>query len=210
MRTLKIAALATLALISTLVAQDQWGRPVTVPNKVAFKAMSFQLEDVRLLDGPFKDAMIRDQNELLKLDPDRMLHMFRVTAGLPSTAEPLGGWESPTQELRGHTMGHYLSAVAIMYASTGDRRFKDRGDLLVGELAKIQTADATKYIRATSRRFLKSSSIASTRARRSGRRGTRFTRSWPGCSTCTSRRTTRRRSTCSRNRRAGSASASIV
>ena len=145
MRTLKIAALATLALISTLVAQDQWGRPVAVPNKVAFKAMSFQLEDVRLLDGPFKDAMIRDQNELLKLDPDRMLHMFRVTAGLPSTAEPLGGWESPTQELRGHTMGHYLSAVAIMYASTGDRRFKDRGDLLVAELAKIQTADATKY-----------------------------------------------------------------
>src|SRR5215831_17586979 len=104
MRTLKVFGLATLGLVTTLTAQDQWGRQVSVPNKVAFKAVSFQLEDVRLLDGPFKDAMIRDQNYLLSLDSDRLLHMFRVTAGLPSTAEPLGGWESPTTELRGHTM----------------------------------------------------------------------------------------------------------
>src|SRR5215467_15977692 len=115
MRTFKVAGLALIALVTTLTAQDQWGRSVTVPNKVAFKAVSFQLEDVRLLDGPFKDAMVRDQNYLLSLEPDRMLHMFRVTAGLPSTAEPLGGWESPTTELRGHSMGHYLSAIAIMY-----------------------------------------------------------------------------------------------
>ncbi len=146
MRSVKISALATLAaLFTTLTAQDQWGRAVTVPNKVAFKAVSFQLEDVRLLDGPFKDAMVRDQNYLLSLEPDRMLHMFRVTAGLPSTAEPLGGWESPTTELRGHSMGHYLSAVAIMYASTGDARFKQRGDLLVAELAKVQAAESTKF-----------------------------------------------------------------
>jgi DUF1680 family protein len=113
MRTLKVFALATLALVTTLTAQDQWGRQVTVPNKVAFKAVSFQLEDVRLLDGPFKDAMGRDQQFLLSLEPDRMLHMFRVTADLPSTATPLGGGE-PDAELRGHSMGHYLSAVAIM------------------------------------------------------------------------------------------------
>ena len=145
MRTLKVFALATLALVTTLTAQDQWGRQVTVPNKVAFKAVSFQLEDVRLLDGPFKDAMVRDQQYLLSLEPDRMLHMFRVTADLPSTATPLGGWESPTTELRGHSMGHYLSAVAIMYASTGDVRFKQRGDLLVAELAKVQAAESAKF-----------------------------------------------------------------
>jgi len=145
MRTLKVFALATLALVTTLTAQDQWGRQVTVPNKVAFKAVSFQLEDVRLLDGPFKDAMVRDQQYLLSLEPDRMLHMFRVTADLPSTATALGGWESPQQELRGHTMGHYLSAVAIMYASTGDARFKQRGDVLVAELAKVQAAESAKF-----------------------------------------------------------------
>ncbi|HKV98677.1 MAG TPA: beta-L-arabinofuranosidase domain-containing protein [Vicinamibacterales bacterium] len=145
MRTLKVFALATLALVTTLTAQDQWGRQVTVPNKVAFKAVSFQLEDVRLLDGPFKDAMVRDQQYLLSLEPDRMLHTFRLTADLPSTATPLGGWESPTTELRGHSMGHYLSAVAIMYASTGDARFKQRGDLLVAELAKVQAAESAKF-----------------------------------------------------------------
>jgi DUF1680 family protein len=54
------------------------------------------------------------------LEPDRLLHMFRVTAGLPSHAEPLGGWEQPTNELRGHFTGHYLSACAMLHATSGD------------------------------------------------------------------------------------------
>jgi DUF1680 family protein len=116
-----------------------------VPDKVALKALPFDLKDVRLLDGPFRDAMIRDQEYLLSLDQDRLLHNFRVTAGLPSTAEPLGGWEAPDVELRGHAVGHYLSAVSIMYASTGDERFKQRADRLVAEFAKIQAAESTKF-----------------------------------------------------------------
>src|SRR5262249_60705655 len=87
---------------------------------VALKAQPFALTDVRLLDGPFKQAMQLDAQYLLSLDPDRLLHNFRVNAGLPSEAKPLGGWEKPDVELRGHTVGHYLSALALMYASTGD------------------------------------------------------------------------------------------
>ena len=64
----------------------------TVKPKVAGKADPFDLASVRLLDGPFKDAMERDRKYLYELDSDRLLHMFRVTAGLPSTAQPLGGW----------------------------------------------------------------------------------------------------------------------
>jgi DUF1680 family protein len=108
--------------------------------KVAFAARPFPLQAVRLLDGPFRDAMQRDQKFLLALDPDRLLHNFRVNAGLPSNAKPLGGWEAPDVELRGHSVGHYLSALAQMYASTGDERFKARGDLMVTELAKVQAA----------------------------------------------------------------------
>lgn len=111
-----------------------------IPNKIRLQAWSFALQDVRLLDGPFRDAMLRDQKYLLDLDPDRLLHNFRVTAVLPSSAKPLGGWEAPDVELRGHTVGHYLSALALMYASTGDERFKARGDLMVAELAKVQDA----------------------------------------------------------------------
>jgi len=102
-------------------------------------AEPFPLTDVRLLDGPFRDAMLGDQKYLLSLDPDRLLHMFRLNVGLPSNARPYGGWESPTTELRGHTLGHYLSAVSLMYASTGDERFKQRADYIVGVLAQCQS-----------------------------------------------------------------------
>jgi uncharacterized protein len=98
----------------------------------------FPLPEVRLLDGPFRDAMLRDQKYLLSLDPDRLLHTFRLNIGLPSSAQPLGGWEEPKCELRGHSLGHYLSALSLMYASTGDAQFKQRVDYIVGELAKCQ------------------------------------------------------------------------
>jgi DUF1680 family protein len=133
-----LAFMAQLVPKATVSAQED--AKMALRNKVPLKAYPFALEDVRLLDGPFHDAMIRDQNYLLSLDPDRLLHMFRVTAGLPSSAEPLGGWEAPDVELRGHSTGHYLSACALMYASTGDERFKARAVGMVAELAKIQDA----------------------------------------------------------------------
>ncbi len=118
---------------------------VIVPDKVPPKAWGFDLRDVRLLDGPFRDAMLRDQQYLLSLDPDRLLHTFRLNAGLPSSATPLGGWEAPDVELRGHSLGHYLSALALMYRSTGDERLRARADLLVAELVKIQAALAGRF-----------------------------------------------------------------
>jgi DUF1680 family protein len=116
----------------------------TVNAAVARQVQDFDLQDVRLLDGPFREAMLRDQQYLLALDRDRLLHNFRVTAGLPSTAAPLGGWEAPDVELRGHSIGHYLTALALMYASTGDVRFKERADGMVAELAMVQAALAAK------------------------------------------------------------------
>jgi uncharacterized protein len=116
-----------------------------VPDTVVPVARPFPLTDVRLLDGPFKQAMTLDQEYLLSLEPDRLLHNFRVTAGLPSTAKPLGGWEAPDVELRGHTVGHYLSALGLMYAASGDARFKSRAELMVAELAKVQTAEAKRF-----------------------------------------------------------------
>lgn len=103
-------------------------------------ATPFPLPDVRLLAGPFQTAMERDAKYMLEIDPARLLHNFRANAGLPSSAVPLGNWEAPKSELRGHLTGHYLSACSLMYASTGDQRFKDRAALLVRELAKCQSA----------------------------------------------------------------------
>src|SRR2546423_2261970 len=113
---------------------------LVVPDKVAQAAHPFALQQVRLLDGPFKQAQRLDAEYLLSLEPDRLLHIFRVNAALPSSAAPLGGWEAPDVELRGHTVGHYLSALALMWAATGDARFKSRADRMVAELAAIQDA----------------------------------------------------------------------
>ncbi|MGD0651457.1 MAG: beta-L-arabinofuranosidase domain-containing protein [Verrucomicrobiia bacterium] len=127
--------IAAAMLLSMMVAVG-----AVAQGTVKLKAEPFALNQVRLLDGPFKDAMERDHKYLLALDADRLLHNFRVTAGLPSTAKPLGGWEEPDGELRGHSVGHYLSTCALMYASTGDERLKARAGTIVAELAKCQEA----------------------------------------------------------------------
>lgn len=109
---------------------------------------SFDLGHIRLLDGPFKAAMEADQGYILSLDPDRLLYTFRLTAGLPSTAQPLGGWEKPKCGLRGHFLGHYLTACAEMYQSTGDVRYKERAEHVVQVLAECQKVIGTGYVSA--------------------------------------------------------------
>jgi DUF1680 family protein len=130
------AAPASRADTSLLPAAKLKAKPV-----VAFTAQPFPLDSVRLLDGPFKAALERDRQYLLSFDADRLLHTIRLNAGLPSCAEPLGGWEAPQIEVRGHFLGHYLSGCALLFAATGDERLKDRAALLVGELAKCQQAN---------------------------------------------------------------------
>lgn len=109
-----------------------------VKPQIPIKAVPFDLKEVRLLDSPIKQKLELNRKYLLSLDVERLLHNFRVNAKLPSKAQPLGGWESPQTELRGHFTGHYLSACALMYSSTGEEEFKKRADYLVAELAKCQ------------------------------------------------------------------------
>ncbi|HEX4125001.1 MAG TPA: beta-L-arabinofuranosidase domain-containing protein, partial [Tepidisphaeraceae bacterium] len=103
---------------------------------------------IRLLDGSIFDRADLTGRYLLQLPPDRLLHNFRVNAGLPSSAQPLGGWESPACGLRGHFTGHYLSACAKMFASTGDERFRDRAAEMVAGLVRCQAALGGKYLSA--------------------------------------------------------------
>ena len=116
------------------------GRALPAVEQVPLAARPFPRDAVRLLDGPLADAQRRNGEVLLQLDPDRLLHMFRVTAGLPSHAEPYGGWEAPEVEVRGHTLGHYLTACALTYAATADPRFQERTQQIVTGLAECQQA----------------------------------------------------------------------
>ena len=90
---------------------------VIVQPVAPVKSHAFNLKDVKLLDGSaFKNAMDKDASYLLVLEPDRLLYRFYRNAGLPTKGEVYGGWES--EGLSGHTLGHYLSACALFYAST--------------------------------------------------------------------------------------------
>jgi DUF1680 family protein len=108
----------------------------------------FDPRDVHLLGNRFQHATDLDQKYLLTFDPDRLLHNFRINAGLPSLAEPLGGWEAPNCELRGHFVGHYLSACALLYASTGDEQLKTKTETIVAGLAECQSKISTGYLSA--------------------------------------------------------------
>ena len=108
---------------------------------IPLAAFPFDLRDVRLLDGPFKEAMEADARYLLQIEPDRLLSDFRRHAGLTPRGEKYGGWES--SGLAGHTLGHYLSACSMQYAATGDRRYLGRVSYIVDELALCQSARKT-------------------------------------------------------------------
>ena len=114
------------------------------PLTVTPRLQPFDLADVTLLDSPFLAAQRGTEAYLLSLSPDRMLANFRTNAGLTPKAPVYGGWESePTWadiHCHGHTLGHYLSACALMYRSTSDRRFRQRIDYIAGELAACQKA----------------------------------------------------------------------
>jgi uncharacterized protein len=107
-------------------------------NPMQPKVREFPLGDVNLEAGPLQQAREWNRGYLMRLPNDRLLHNFRVNAGLPSNATPLGGWEAPTCEVRGHFVGHYLSACALLYAATGDKAVKSKADELVADLAECQ------------------------------------------------------------------------
>jgi uncharacterized protein len=117
-------------------------------KQVAGKVQAFAMTDVRLTSSACTDAQEANRSVLHRLPADRLVHNFRVNAGLPSSAAPFGGWEAPDCELRGHFTGHFLSACALLHASTGDADVKAKGDEMVADLAKCQQKLAGGYLSA--------------------------------------------------------------
>jgi DUF1680 family protein len=124
------------------------GKAVSREN-VRLKLLPFPLKQVRLGYGPCKIAREADRQFLRSLPPDRLLHTFRTNAGLASSVPPLGGWEAPDCELRGHYAGgHYLSACALMFASSGDEDLKKNAEVVVAGLGKCQADLKNGYLSA--------------------------------------------------------------
>ncbi|KAJ0817469.1 putative six-hairpin glycosidase superfamily, beta-L-arabinofuranosidase, GH127 [Helianthus annuus] len=107
------------------------------------------LGDVRLdPDSIHGQAQQTNLEYLLMFDVDRLVWNFRKTAGLLTPGVAYGGWEAPDQELRGHFVGHYLSATALMWASTGHEALKEKMTQLVSALGDCQEKMKTGYLSA--------------------------------------------------------------
>lgn len=117
---------------------------LTTANAQKAIQQRFPLSEVRLLGSPFLQAEKADLKYMIQLDPDRLLAPYLREAGLPAKAKSYGNWES--MGLDGHTAGHYLTALAQMYTSLGDKDCKDRLDYMVDELSRCQEHAKNGYI----------------------------------------------------------------
>ena len=138
----KLPVVLILSCINTAVIFSQYvgqfSSVQTVKPQIQIKAYSFDLSDIKLLDSRFKENMERDGKWLLSIDNKRLLHSWQVNAGMATNGRSFGGWEGLDVELRGHSLGHVLSGLALMYASTGEISYKSKADSLVSALAEIQ------------------------------------------------------------------------
>lgn len=134
-----------ISLILLACSQESPDTPFKIqPSSHIIQAEQFELNQVRLLDGPFKTAMEKDGEYLLYLDVDRLIAPYWKEAGVEPKAENYGGWENTG--LDGHTLGHYLSSVSKIYAATGNPKYKEISDYVVDELSAAQAKIGTGYI----------------------------------------------------------------
>src|SRR6187402_3238625 len=125
-----------LLLIASLSATAQ------VKNNA--KLQEFRLQDVKLLPSIFKDAETTDLHYMMELKPDKLLAPYLREAGLTPKDKSYGNWENTG--LDGHIGGHYLTALALMYASNGNHEALTRLNYMIDELKKCQDANGDGYV----------------------------------------------------------------
>lgn len=107
------------------------------------------MNNVKLLDGMFKQSQDKGKEYLLYLDLDRLIAPCYEAAGQKPKKPRYGGWEA--KEIAGHSIGHWLSAASSMYAATGDIELKNRLEYAIDELSFVQSFDSSGYVSGFSR-----------------------------------------------------------
>lgn len=134
---MKATSLILAFILSTSLAKAQNAPQVSY----------FPLQNVKLLDSPFLQAQQTDLHYILALNPDRLLAPFLREAGLTPKAPSYTNWENTG--LDGHIGGHYISALSMMYAATGDTAVYNRLNYMLDELHRAQQAVGTGFIGGT-------------------------------------------------------------
>ncbi len=124
-----------LALTLAPVISNAQSQPVINP---------VPLTDVELTAGPFYDAQQTNLQYLLAMDPERLLAPYRREANLPVHIESYPNWENTG--LDGHIGGHYLTALALAYAATGNQEVLERLTYMINELDKCQQQHGNGYL----------------------------------------------------------------
>ena len=110
----------------------------------------FPPANIELHDPELLQKRESDRAYLLRLTSDNLLRPYRQEAGLWSEAgKPEGihwGWESPTSQLRGHFLGHWLSAASMNAVATGDREIRGKAEAIVDGLALCQAANGGEWL----------------------------------------------------------------
>ena len=113
---------------------------------------------VELQDRELLRRRRENRKYLMELENDKLLLHHRFEAGLDTHGRNPedfhGGWESPLCQLRGHFLGHWLSAAAMEVSATGDRELKAKADTLVGELAKCQDNNGGEWCASIPEKYL--------------------------------------------------------
>ena len=117
---------------------------VTATAQSKEKIKLFRLQDVELHESAFKNARQVDLDYIMKMDPDRLLAPFLREAGLTPKAKSYPNWENTG--LDGHIGGHYITALSLMVASTGNKEVLERLTYMLRELKRAQDAYGTGYI----------------------------------------------------------------
>lgn len=111
---------------------------------------------VKILPGVFCERMDVNRQYLLELDANCLLQNFYLEAGIilpglqvvdnPETANLHWGWEAPTCQLRGHFLGHWISAAAKIIAADGEPELRVKLDNIVSELARCQELNGGEWV----------------------------------------------------------------
>ena len=138
---MKTLILSTVLALTSMTLQAKQ----MASQQASQKCQPFKMSEVHLLPSRFQENMKRDSAWMMSISVNRLLHSFRNTSGAFSskeggymTVQKLGGWESLDCDLRGHTTGHLLSALATLYAQTGSAAVKAKADSIVNGLAEVQ------------------------------------------------------------------------
>ena len=136
----RIADAGRICLLSALICFPMGMAGESRASAEETQTLPFALKDVTLHESLFTKNRDKTIAYLKFLDVDRLLHSFRRAAGLPSHAKACGGWEKPDCKLRGHSLGHVMSALGQAYAGSRDPELIRKLDYIVSELAKCQNA----------------------------------------------------------------------